>query len=154
MINEETKEIYRRIFAVRPDYEIWLAEKTPNPGKTLTCWRAMLLPIPYEAADAIVSEVERGVRQMPEAYDRGACGAIVRSWCQRRVDDENRDRNNATIRDQGSRGATGAVYRDYRMGATVRALNDADDRCRAGEISDDERLRIRQEAWSAFHAAN
>ena len=149
MTEEQANDIYRRIFVARPDYRSWLLSKVPEPDKTLAVWRGMLLPIPYEIGNGVVGEVEAGTRELPQAYDRGAFGAILRSWCARIVDDRRREGRNEELRKEASRGAHGNF--NTRMKQTSRELADANDRYKAGEISLDEWEELHVNTWAEFY---
>lgn len=154
MTDDEAKELYRKIWITYPDFFDWVTNKSPDPEATMSNWRSMLHHFDLKIGEHIVAELVAGARRMPAAYDRGQFGAVLRSWCARLQDDLSRDRRNQEIRNQGSRGAVDAVMKDYRMGETVRALNEADDRHKAGLIGQDERMKLRQAAWSRFKEVN
>lgn len=143
MTDEEANEIYRRIFTVYPDYLQWLQDRVPDPPATMGSWRRMLASIPLSVADVVASELESGTRQMPKAYDRGQFGAILRSWCQRIVDDKRRSDANERIRDEGRKPA---ITYDSGLMVAYRKAVAAAHRYRSGEIDEAENCRLVQQA--------
>lgn len=152
MTDEEAKELYRRIWITYPDFLSWVQEKSPDPAATLAQWRRMLSDVPHAVGALIVRELETGKRKMPEAYDRGRLGSLLRSWCMFVVDAEKRREANEKLQAMPPASAHAVILGDSSMCRCFRALNAADDRHKSGEITAEERLRLRSEAWSEFRA--
>lgn len=146
MTENEARELFRRIFTASPDYLNWLQEKVADPAKTLGVWYRMLDTVPCAVGDAVVKKIESGEKRMPEAYERGALGAIFRGWCMQVIDERKKvERNEALLRD-GSRDVHKRIYADPCMGRALRAMNAADDDYKSGKLDAAARDKIKREA--------
>lgn len=146
MNDNEAKQLYRRIFIAAPDYANWVSEKIEDPAATMAVWRKMLTAVPVDVGELVVSQLESGERMMPAAYERGAFGAVFRSWCMQVLDERKKsERNEALLRD-GFRDVHNRIYADPCMGRALRLMNAADDDYQKGEIDAQARDRIKRDA--------